>query len=81
MSEVAGRLAIEAAAFSLRKPAGGRPFLTALGVAAVTGAAALLGGPAGATGAAVVGTALSLVAMTDGTRAWVARLFRAASAT
>ena len=72
--------AVQVLAYCLRQPPGGRTLLTAIGVAAVTGAAALLGGPVGATGAAVLGTALSLVSMTDGTRSWVSRLFHVTTA-
>ena len=78
--KVAITAAVQVLAYWLRQPPGGRTVLTAIGVAAVTGAAALLGGPVGATGAAVLGTALSLVSMTDGTRSWVSRFFRVAAA-
>ena len=77
---VAITAAVQVLAYWLRQPPGGRTLLTAIGVAAVTGAAALVGGPVGATGAAVLGAALSLVSMTDGTRAWVSRLFRVTAA-
>jgi hypothetical protein len=76
---VAITAAVQVLAFWLRKPPGGRTLLMALGVAAVTGAAALFDGPIAATGAAVLGTTLSLLNMTDGTRSWVARFARASA--
>jgi hypothetical protein len=75
--QVALTAAAQVLAHGLRQSASGRTVLAALGVAAITGAAALLGGPAGATGAAVVGAVLSLVGLTDNTRGWIDRVMRA----
>jgi hypothetical protein len=75
--QVAVTAAVQVLAHCLRQPFNGRSVVTAFAVAALTGAAALVGGPLGATGAAVVGTVLSLVAVTNGTRTWVSRFLRA----
>jgi hypothetical protein len=77
--QIALTAAVHVLAHCLRQPTNGRTVLTAFAVAAATAAAALVGGPLGATGAAIVGTVLSLVGMTVGTRAWLSRFVRATS--
>jgi hypothetical protein len=75
------RLALAAAlqvlAFWLRDHAGRQAVLSAVGVAAATGGAAFLAGPLFASGAAVVGAAVSLLGLVDGAHNWVTRMLQA----
>ena len=68
---------MQALSFWLRDRSGRKTILTAVGVAAATGAAAYAAGPLLASGAAVVGAAVSLLGLTDGTKLWVNRLLQA----